>query len=219
MHYALLQAAPHAHVVRAFDINEVANDVYEHNFGQRPWEGNIESVRLNSRVQGIRIRLYLYFLQKLICLLRPRRSKGGNRLAVLQEQSIYLEIFVSAIGRNDPFKAGHRVFYTLEGCECIRCRGQPLIWYSLQRLACLHSYCWTSMTYVPARAAAVQCVVAFSSAEGPVQSERHVQSNQSLLIIDNSSPYQEYYTKYLWEFIMSQSRREHQLVYDVSACK
>jgi len=48
MHYALLQAAPHAQVVRAFDINEVANDVYEYNFGQRPWEGNIETVLIGS---------------------------------------------------------------------------------------------------------------------------------------------------------------------------
>ena len=48
MHYALLQAAPQAHVVQAFDINEIANDVYEHNFGHRPWEGNIETVSIDT---------------------------------------------------------------------------------------------------------------------------------------------------------------------------
>jgi tRNA (cytosine38-C5)-methyltransferase len=45
MHYALLQAAPHARVVGAFEISDLANDVYEHNHGWRPWQGNIETVR------------------------------------------------------------------------------------------------------------------------------------------------------------------------------
>lgn len=36
LHWALLEAVPGAEVVSAFDINEVANDVYEHNFGCRP---------------------------------------------------------------------------------------------------------------------------------------------------------------------------------------
>jgi site-specific DNA-cytosine methylase len=34
--YALKMAGVHADVVEAFEINEIANDVYEHNFGHRP---------------------------------------------------------------------------------------------------------------------------------------------------------------------------------------
>ena len=45
MRYALLQAAPHARIVGAFEISDLANDVYEHNHGWRPWQGNIETVR------------------------------------------------------------------------------------------------------------------------------------------------------------------------------
>ena len=45
MHYALQLAAPHACVVQAFEISDLANDVYEHNHGWRPWQGNIEAVR------------------------------------------------------------------------------------------------------------------------------------------------------------------------------
>lgn len=33
-----------AEVVEAFDINDVANDVYEHNFGHRPCQGNIQTL-------------------------------------------------------------------------------------------------------------------------------------------------------------------------------
>jgi len=33
-----------ADVVEAFDINDVANDVYEHNFGHRPCQGNIQTL-------------------------------------------------------------------------------------------------------------------------------------------------------------------------------
>ena len=36
MHAALLIAAPEAKVACAYEINEVANDVYEANFGMRP---------------------------------------------------------------------------------------------------------------------------------------------------------------------------------------
>lgn len=38
MHFGLQQASPSATVVAAYDLNEVANDVYEHNFGWRPWQ-------------------------------------------------------------------------------------------------------------------------------------------------------------------------------------
>ncbi|KAL4033912.1 hypothetical protein IC575_007030 [Cucumis melo] len=44
MRYSLLSAGIHAKVVQAFDINDKANDVYEHNFGDRPYQGNIESL-------------------------------------------------------------------------------------------------------------------------------------------------------------------------------
>lgn len=36
MHYALKSVIPSAQVIAAFDINDVANDVYEHNFKFRP---------------------------------------------------------------------------------------------------------------------------------------------------------------------------------------
>lgn len=36
MHYGLQLAFPSAEVLCAFEINEVANSVYEHNFGKRP---------------------------------------------------------------------------------------------------------------------------------------------------------------------------------------
>ena len=38
MHYALAQSLPQAVVVCAFDINTIANDVYEHNHGTRPYQ-------------------------------------------------------------------------------------------------------------------------------------------------------------------------------------
>lgn len=36
MHYALKRSNPGAKVVAAFEINNLANDVYQHNFGVRP---------------------------------------------------------------------------------------------------------------------------------------------------------------------------------------
>lgn len=36
--YSLTKAGVDAEVVEAFDINDVANDVYEHNFGHRPYQ-------------------------------------------------------------------------------------------------------------------------------------------------------------------------------------
>uniref|UniRef100_A0A2P2JXB7 tRNA cytosine-5--methyltransferase isoform X1 n=2 Tax=Rhizophora mucronata TaxID=61149 RepID=A0A2P2JXB7_RHIMU len=44
MRHSLLKAGVKAKVVEAFDINDNANDVYEHNFGHRPHQGNIESL-------------------------------------------------------------------------------------------------------------------------------------------------------------------------------
>nr|AVY91726.1 DNA methylase [Saccharum hybrid cultivar SP80-3280] len=42
MRYSLMASGVRAEVVEAFDINDVANDVYEHNFGHRPCQGNIQ---------------------------------------------------------------------------------------------------------------------------------------------------------------------------------
>ncbi|CAI0399491.1 unnamed protein product [Linum tenue] len=44
MRYSLMKAGVKAEVVEAFDINDTANDVYEHNFGHRPYQGNIQSL-------------------------------------------------------------------------------------------------------------------------------------------------------------------------------
>ncbi|XP_031384421.1 tRNA (cytosine(38)-C(5))-methyltransferase 2 [Punica granatum] len=44
MKYSLIKAEVDAQVVKAFDINDTANDVYEHNFGHRPFQGNIQSL-------------------------------------------------------------------------------------------------------------------------------------------------------------------------------
>ncbi|RAL44259.1 hypothetical protein DM860_015619 [Cuscuta australis] len=44
MRYSLIEAAVNAVVVEAFDINDVANDVYEHNFRHRPHQGNIQTL-------------------------------------------------------------------------------------------------------------------------------------------------------------------------------
>lgn len=45
LHYGLLQACPQAEVVAAFDLNEVANDTYEHNFGLKPMQVNVGKIR------------------------------------------------------------------------------------------------------------------------------------------------------------------------------
>uniref|UniRef100_A0A6M2F9Y8 Uncharacterized protein n=1 Tax=Populus davidiana TaxID=266767 RepID=A0A6M2F9Y8_9ROSI len=44
MRYSLMKAGVNAKVVEAFDINDKANDVYEYNFGHRPYQGNIETL-------------------------------------------------------------------------------------------------------------------------------------------------------------------------------
>ncbi|KAJ8751714.1 hypothetical protein K2173_025885 [Erythroxylum novogranatense] len=44
MRYSLIKAGVKAEIVEAFDINDKANDVYEHNFGHRPYQGNIQSL-------------------------------------------------------------------------------------------------------------------------------------------------------------------------------
>ncbi|KAK4547237.1 hypothetical protein RGQ29_032835 [Quercus rubra] len=44
MRYSLMKAGVNAKVVEAFDINDKANDVYQHNFGHRPYQGNIQSL-------------------------------------------------------------------------------------------------------------------------------------------------------------------------------
>lgn len=44
MRYSVERAGVEAKMVEAFDINNVANDVYQHNFGHRPFQGNIETL-------------------------------------------------------------------------------------------------------------------------------------------------------------------------------
>ncbi|TVU34588.1 hypothetical protein EJB05_16425 [Eragrostis curvula] len=44
MRYSLMTSGVRAEVVEAFDINDIANDVYELNFGHRPCQGNIQTL-------------------------------------------------------------------------------------------------------------------------------------------------------------------------------
>lgn len=44
MRYSMMKAGVNAKVVEAFEINDIANDVYQHNFGHRPCQGNIQSL-------------------------------------------------------------------------------------------------------------------------------------------------------------------------------
>lgn len=44
MRFSLQQSGIHAKVVEAFDINNIANEVYKHNFGHSPYQGNIQSL-------------------------------------------------------------------------------------------------------------------------------------------------------------------------------
>ncbi|MQM20692.1 hypothetical protein Taro_053717 [Colocasia esculenta] len=44
MRYSLMRAGVPGEVMEAFDINDRANDVYQHNFGHRPFQGNIQSL-------------------------------------------------------------------------------------------------------------------------------------------------------------------------------
>ncbi|EPS73272.1 hypothetical protein M569_01482, partial [Genlisea aurea] len=56
MRYSLEKAGVDAMVVEAFDINEVANDVYEHNFGHRPYQANFIFLHINfiGNIQALR---------------------------------------------------------------------------------------------------------------------------------------------------------------------
>ncbi|CAL5183217.1 unnamed protein product [Lathyrus oleraceus] len=42
MRYSLMKAQVNAQVIEAFEINNIANDVYQHNFSHRPYQGNIQ---------------------------------------------------------------------------------------------------------------------------------------------------------------------------------
>ncbi|KAI7754990.1 hypothetical protein M8C21_016354 [Ambrosia artemisiifolia] len=44
MRYSAMKAGVKAQMVEAFDINDLANDVYQHNFGHRPFQGNIQTL-------------------------------------------------------------------------------------------------------------------------------------------------------------------------------
>lgn len=50
MHYAVKESLPDAEVICAFDINTVANDVYEHNFGKRPYQVTKRSASCQSHL-------------------------------------------------------------------------------------------------------------------------------------------------------------------------
>jgi tRNA (cytosine38-C5)-methyltransferase len=44
MRYSLMASGIVSEVVEAFEINDSANDVYQHNFKHRPYQGNIQSL-------------------------------------------------------------------------------------------------------------------------------------------------------------------------------
>ncbi|PIA65495.1 hypothetical protein AQUCO_00100773v1 [Aquilegia coerulea] len=44
MRYSIIRAGIEATMVEAFDINDKANDVYQHNFRHRPYQGNIQNL-------------------------------------------------------------------------------------------------------------------------------------------------------------------------------
>ncbi|XP_019424700.1 PREDICTED: tRNA (cytosine-5-)-methyltransferase isoform X1 [Lupinus angustifolius] len=44
MRYSLMKAGVNAQVMEAFEINDIANDVYQFNFRHRPYQGNIQSL-------------------------------------------------------------------------------------------------------------------------------------------------------------------------------
>lgn len=44
MRYSVMEAGLNTKMVEAFDINDLANDVYQHNFGHRPHQGNIQTL-------------------------------------------------------------------------------------------------------------------------------------------------------------------------------
>ncbi|CAM6100524.1 unnamed protein product [Calypogeia fissa] len=48
LRYSLEKSGVKADLVEAFDINELANDVYEHNFGHRPTQGNIQGLTVQQ---------------------------------------------------------------------------------------------------------------------------------------------------------------------------
>ncbi|GMH43586.1 hypothetical protein BSKO_11508 [Bryopsis sp. KO-2023] len=58
LHWAFKSVLPEGQVVAAFDINEVANDVYQHNFGFRPHQGNIQGVPL-KRIDDLKADIWL----------------------------------------------------------------------------------------------------------------------------------------------------------------
>lgn len=48
LRYALLKASPSATILAAFDINDIANDVYEHNFGHRPLAVDVSNLTVKQ---------------------------------------------------------------------------------------------------------------------------------------------------------------------------
>lgn len=68
MHYGLTQACSGATVACAFDINEVANDVYQHNHGQRPHQVQQQTAGLHLSCDSnlTQVAVFLLLLQILL---------------------------------------------------------------------------------------------------------------------------------------------------------
>lgn len=77
MHFALQQTCPQAEVVAAFEINELANDVYQANFAFRP-----RQVSNMSHQKALLCQLGLYLHQRACCL-RPAASVGLQCCTIL----------------------------------------------------------------------------------------------------------------------------------------
>ncbi|KAK3005267.1 hypothetical protein RJ639_016454, partial [Escallonia herrerae] len=58
--YSIMKAGVNATTVEAFDINDTANDVYQHNFGYRPFQGNIQT--LSAALSTAMALMYGFFL-------------------------------------------------------------------------------------------------------------------------------------------------------------
>ena len=87
MHYALKQSFPDAEVVCAFDINTVANDVYQHNHSKRSYQ--VSTVRLCTLPGAKGFSLWLLVLV-CTCLWLLSGTTPANSPAILHLQSPYV---------------------------------------------------------------------------------------------------------------------------------
>lgn len=82
MHYALQHALPHAVVLEAFDINQAANTVYQHNFAKAPRQVRCLGV-LSASSPAVLTRIAATPLFVLCCFhdkRLPLPVKGGPRV-------------------------------------------------------------------------------------------------------------------------------------------